>query len=69
MGHRVEKRGQCFAVTGLQLLDEVLHVFAHKLLRGCRLPVFTAGSRVAGDALVEPLLAVNAPLPLRLLLL
>ena len=34
MRHRVEKRGEGFAVSGFQLLDEVLHVFADELLCG-----------------------------------
>ncbi len=49
-GHCREICGQSFAMASLQLLNEVLDVFAHELLCGCRLPVFTAGSRVAGDA-------------------
>ena len=68
MHHRVEIRGQCFAVARFQLLDEILHVLAHKLLCGRRLPVFTAGSRVLAMLLVAPLLAVKAA-PLLLLLL
>jgi len=50
--HRVKKRGQGFTVSYLQLLDEVLHVFADELLRGGWLPIFTVGSRIAGDCAV-----------------
>jgi hypothetical protein len=46
--HRVEKRGKGFAVSCLKLLDEVLDVFANKLLCGRWLPVIAAGSRIDG---------------------
>jgi hypothetical protein len=32
MHHRVKVGSQCLAVSRLQLLDQILHVFAYKLL-------------------------------------
>jgi hypothetical protein len=45
VGHRIQKHRQCFAMSGFELLDEVLHVFTDELLCGLRLPVIAAGSR------------------------
>jgi hypothetical protein len=66
MRHRVEKRGQCVAVSGLQLLDEILHVLTNKLLCGRSLR-FSLAEAVLLTILLVPLLAVDALLLLLLL--
>jgi hypothetical protein len=67
MRHRVEKRGQCVVVSGLQLLDEILHVLTNKLLCGRSLRFSLAEAVLLTILLVVPLLAVDALLLLLLL--
>jgi hypothetical protein len=67
MRHRVEKRGQCVAVSGLQLLDEILHVLTNKLLCGRSFRFSLAEAVLLTILLVVPLLAVDALLLLLLL--